>query len=179
MRWGICKDAISWTHPTLDRSLYRMTCWSAALARRSSSAYWNGCTPMIERDRQKLRTAGLEPALPFGKGILSPLRLPFRHARLIRNQAPAAIINGAAWNTRGRSTQSIPGNLSTFAALTVDFAMPMRRNDYPELKYPAPVGRKCGDTPWTAAKRRRREPSAGVFKRGPNAGSTVGVGEAR
>jgi hypothetical protein len=28
-----------------------------------------------------VRTAGLEPAQPFGRGILSPLRLPFRHVR--------------------------------------------------------------------------------------------------
>src|SRR5258706_12941437 len=28
-----------------------------------------------------VRTAGLEPAQPFSRGILSPLRLPFRHVR--------------------------------------------------------------------------------------------------
>ena len=28
-----------------------------------------------------VRAAGIEPALPYGKRILSPLRLPFRHAR--------------------------------------------------------------------------------------------------
>jgi hypothetical protein len=29
-----------------------------------------------------VRTAGFEPALPYGKRILSPQRLPFRHVRL-------------------------------------------------------------------------------------------------
>ena len=28
-----------------------------------------------------VRTVGLEPTLPYGKGILSPQRLPFRHVR--------------------------------------------------------------------------------------------------
>ena len=28
-----------------------------------------------------VRTAGFEPALPYGKRILSPQRLPFRHVR--------------------------------------------------------------------------------------------------
>ena len=28
-----------------------------------------------------VRMAGIEPARPFGQGILSPLRLPFRHIR--------------------------------------------------------------------------------------------------
>ena len=31
-----------------------------------------------------VRTAGLEPAQPFSRGILSPLRLPFRHVRKSR-----------------------------------------------------------------------------------------------
>ena len=30
-----------------------------------------------------VRTAGFEPALPYGKRILSPQRLPFRHVRLL------------------------------------------------------------------------------------------------
>jgi len=33
------------------------------------------------RTRILVRAAGIEPALPYGKRILSPLRLPFRHAR--------------------------------------------------------------------------------------------------
>jgi hypothetical protein len=28
-----------------------------------------------------VRTEGLEPSRPYGQGILSPLRLPFRHVR--------------------------------------------------------------------------------------------------
>lgn len=40
---------------------------------------------MFHRAMGELRSlqvpaAGVEPALPIGKGILSPLRLPFRHA---------------------------------------------------------------------------------------------------
>ena len=34
-----------------------------------------------EAQRSLVRAAGLEPALPYGKRILSPLRLPLRHAR--------------------------------------------------------------------------------------------------
>ena len=32
-----------------------------------------------------VRTEGLEPSQPFGQGILSPLRLPFRHVRTVKN----------------------------------------------------------------------------------------------
>jgi hypothetical protein len=32
--------------------------------------------------KKLVRTAGVEPALPMGKRILSPQRLPFRHVRL-------------------------------------------------------------------------------------------------
>ena len=35
----------------------------------------------LGRARTLVRAAGLEPALPCEKRILSPLRLPFRHAR--------------------------------------------------------------------------------------------------
>src|SRR4051812_48218976 len=35
------------------------------------------------RHRELVRTAGLEPALPWGKQILSLLRIPFRHVRKI------------------------------------------------------------------------------------------------
>jgi hypothetical protein len=45
-----------------------------------------------------VRTAGLEPAQPFSRGILSPLRLPFRHVRAGR---PLAVSQpGLARNMR-------------------------------------------------------------------------------
>ncbi len=37
-----------------------------------------------------VRMAGLEPARPCGQGILSPLRLPFRHIRYVENEAITA-----------------------------------------------------------------------------------------
>src|SRR5262249_46599573 len=43
-----------------------------------------GANPVfVERSGKRLvRTAGLEPARGFPQGILSPLRLPFRHVRV-------------------------------------------------------------------------------------------------
>ena len=35
----------------------------------------------VSRDQPLVRAEGLEPSLPCEKRILSPLRLPFRHAR--------------------------------------------------------------------------------------------------
>jgi hypothetical protein len=37
-----------------------------------------------------VRTAGLEPARGFPQGILSPLRLPFRHVRFAYNKSESA-----------------------------------------------------------------------------------------
>src|SRR3954451_21211728 len=44
----------------------------------SESKFRLECGPTQEM----VRTAGFEPALPIGKRILSPQRLPFRHVRL-------------------------------------------------------------------------------------------------
>src|SRR5208282_3686201 len=73
-----------------------------------------------------VRTAGLEPARGFPQGILSPLRLPFRHVRGADPQrareadpqrvraadvvAPAALMSEAARSQgSGISTMSAPG----------------------------------------------------------------------
>src|SRR6185436_11503543 len=42
------------------------------------------------RESRFVPKAGLEPALPCGKGILSPLRLPFRHSGPGRDSTVAA-----------------------------------------------------------------------------------------
>ena len=43
-----------------------------------------------------VRTAGLEPALPYEKQILSLLRLPFRHVRYALAPAPDIRVRAAA-----------------------------------------------------------------------------------
>ena len=43
-----------------------------------------------------VRTAGLEPALPYEKQILSLLRLPFRHVRYALAAAPDIRVRAAA-----------------------------------------------------------------------------------
>ena len=48
-----------------------------------------------------MRAAGLEPARPFGRGILSPLRLPI---------SPPGQEGGAERNTRGRIVKQRPGD---------------------------------------------------------------------
>ena len=49
-------------------------------------------------DQALVRTAGLEPARGFPQGILSPLRLPFRHVRAAHPKAvrAAALVAPAA-----------------------------------------------------------------------------------
>ena len=45
-----------------------------------------------------VRTEGLEPSQPYGQGILSPLRLPFRHVRSANTKlvrAVALVASGA------------------------------------------------------------------------------------
>jgi hypothetical protein len=39
----------------------------------------SGTTPDRDPRETEIGRVGFEPTLPYGKGILSPLRLPFRH----------------------------------------------------------------------------------------------------
>ena len=48
--------------------------WLAATSLSSSRGHLSLCFTLV-------RTAGLEPALPYEKQILSLLRIPFRHVR--------------------------------------------------------------------------------------------------
>ena len=58
-----------------------------------------------------VRTAGFEPALPIGKRILSPQRLPFRHVRSLSHgdgscQPGYSAVTSLRFN---RSRISLPG----------------------------------------------------------------------
>jgi hypothetical protein len=54
-----------------------------------------------------VRTAGLEPAFPVGRQILSLLRLPFRHVRILANAKMLLQSHGTANNIASlRSTKS-------------------------------------------------------------------------
>ena len=59
--------------------------------------------------RYVVRAVGFEPTLPYGKRILSPLRLPFRHARPV-----AAVYTGGTQDATGakRNTQTLRSGLA-------------------------------------------------------------------
>ena len=63
-----------------DVNIIRYNPYQSVFALWSSS----GCAKHSPLGRRLVRAAGLEPALPCEKRILSPLRLPLRHARTIR-----------------------------------------------------------------------------------------------
>ena len=60
-----------------------------------------------------VRTAGFEPALPIGKRILSPQRLPFRHVRPTQSLRPATVVEPVLFRSHflrfNRSRISLPG----------------------------------------------------------------------
>ena len=58
-----------------------------------------------------VRTVGVEPTLPYGKRILSPQRLPFRHVRISsRGDGSAAPAYSAVISPKfSRSRISLPG----------------------------------------------------------------------
>ena len=86
--------------------------------------------------------AGLEPACPYGRWILSPLRLPFRHLGIGEDQAalaaedeivPEPLVTGQAGGLERHPSPKCPGELDRLTRERPESA-PDRLAEYGELR---------------------------------------------
>ena len=85
---GACLLALSLLpfFPSLTQATYQLGAWGSARKTLGSSVNYGNPVRYVDREGYEATIlvpgAGVEPALPCGKGILSPLCLPFHHPGL-------------------------------------------------------------------------------------------------